>query len=604
VFGPEATAVIGGGSLTNEKAYLVGKLARLAFGTPHVDLNGRMCMSAAGAANVAAFGLDRAMTPLADLDDAHAVVVVGANLSSTYPVEIPRRINALRQRGGRVVVVDPRAGRWVAHGDLHLALRPGTDAVVANGILRELSRMGVVEEGFVRDRTTGLGEALAGAEPWTPDEVERVADVPAEHLREAARVIAADRVMYLHARGAEQQVTGSDNVLAWINVALLRGHVGRRGCGIDMLTGQRNGQGGREHGQRCDQLPGARSITDPTDRAAVAEHWGVDPSDLPGRGRTYVELFDDAHDGTVRAMLLLNSNPMVSAPDLGRTAQALRRLDHFVVVDLFLSETAAFADVVLPGSAFAEEEGTITTLEGRVIRCDQAVAPAAGRADIDVFRNLANRLGAGRHFSFVRGREVFEELRTVTAGAPADYSGITWERLRQDGGVFWPCPSEDHPGTPHLYEERFAHPDGRARFHRVDPAPPVLDERRPFVLTTGRVLHHYLSGNQTRRIEAQLAKVPIPVAEVHPRAAQDLGLVEHEPMSISSAVGEATVMWSPNPNLRPDTIFLPYHWPVANRLTAADQLDPRCKIPNLKVTPVSVTPVRSDAPSSAALTVT
>jgi assimilatory nitrate reductase catalytic subunit len=594
--GPDASAVLGSGSLTNEKAYLLGKLARLAIGTPHVDLNGRMCMSAAGTANTMAFGLDRAMTPLADLDQAEAVVVIGANLADTYPVEIPNRIAALRRRrGARVIVVDPRAGRWLERADLWLKLRPGTDAVVANGILRELSVLGAVDERFCDDRTFGLADALAGAEPWTPDEVERVADVPAERIREAARILTTDRVMYLHARGAEQQSTGTRNVLAWINVALARGHVGRSGCGIDMLTGQRNGQGGREMGQRCDQLPGARRVDDPGDRAVVSGRWGIDEADLPGAGRSYVELLDDAHDGRVRSMLLCGTNPMVSAPDLVRTARALRRLDHLVVMDLFLSETAAFADVVLPGSSWAEEEGTVTTLEGRVVRCDQAVAPVAERSDVDVLRNLANRLGAGRHLSFVRGREVFEEIRAVTAGAPADLSGMTWDRLRDEDGLFWPCPAgvdgrTDHPGTPRLYEDRFAHADGRARFHRIDPVLRTPDSGRPIFLTTGRVLHHYLSGNQTRRIQGHLAMAPVPVAEIHPVTAGWLGLVAGGLATIASAQGEIVVSWTPSDALRRDTIFLPYHWPVANSLTAADELDPESKIPNLRVTPVTVRP--------------
>jgi assimilatory nitrate reductase catalytic subunit len=521
-------------------------------------------------------------------------VVVGANISATYPVVIPSSIAKLRRRGGRVVVVDPRAGRFVTDEDCWLALRPGTDAVVANGLLREVARRGAIDEAFCAARTVGLGEALAGAQPWTPDAVAAVADVPAHRLREAAAVIAdADRVVYLHARGAEQQVGGVANVRAWLNLALARGHVGRPGCGIDMLTGQRNGQGGREHGQRCDQLPSGRTIDSPADRRIVAQRWGVDPASLPGRGRTYVELIADARAGAVAGMLLLSTNPMVSAPDLAHTATALDRLEHLVVIDPFLSETAARATVVLPGTAFGEVEGTITSLEGRVLRCDQALEPPGRRSEIDVLRNLANRLGAGRHFRPARGREVFDELRRVSAGGPVDYAGITWDRLRAEGGIFWPCPREDHPGTPMLHTERFGHPDGRARFARIDPQPPPepTSPARPLVLTTGRVLHHYLSGAQTRRIDAHNAVSPEPVAELHPATAEACGLAGGAPARLTTAHGQVDVAWTVNPRLRRDTVFLPYHWPVANRLTAADQLDPTARIPNLKVTPVHVGPV-------------
>jgi assimilatory nitrate reductase catalytic subunit len=445
--GDAANAVLSGGSLTNEVAYLVGKFARLALRTPHIDLNGRMCMTSAGAAYTQTFGVDRAPTPLAELARADAAVVIGANLSSTFPVVIPSLLAKLRRRGGTVIVVDPRAGRFVADGDCWLPLRPGTDAVVANGLLREIARLGAIDESFCSARTTGLGDALAAAEPWSPEAVEATADVPAARLREAAATLArADRVMYLHARGAEQQVTGVRNVRAWLNVALSRGHVGRPGCGIDM----RNGQGGREHGQRCDQLPSGRSIENPDHRHVVAGRWGVDEAALPRKGRTYVELIADARAGSVAGMLLLSTNPMVSAPDLDHTATALDTLEHLVVIDPFLSETAARAHVVLPGTTFGEIEGTITSLEGRVLRCDQAVPPAAGRSEIDILRNLANRLGAGRHFRHTCGRDVFDELRQVSAGGPVDYAGITWARLRDGDGVFWPGrgPSR-HADAPH-----------------------------------------------------------------------------------------------------------------------------------------------------------
>jgi assimilatory nitrate reductase catalytic subunit len=591
--GDAANAVLSGGSLTNEVAYLVGKFARLALRSPHVDLNGRMCMTSAGAAYTQTFGVDRAPTPLGELARAQVAVVIGANLSSTFPVVIPTLLAKLRRRGGRIIVVDPRAGRFVTDDDCWLALRPGTDAVVANGLLREIARRGAIDEPFCSARTVGLGEALAGAEPWTPEAVEGAADVPADRLREAAALLArADRVMYLHARGAEQQVTGVVNVRAWLNVALARGHVGRPGCGIDMLTGQRNGQGGREHGQRCDQLPSGRSIENPEHRREVAERWGVDDSALPRRGRTYVELLADARAGSVAGMLLLSTNPMVSAPDLSHTAAALGNLEHLVVIDPFLSETASRASVVLPGTTFGEIEGSITSLEGRVLRCDEAVPPAAGRSEIDILRNLANRLGAGTYFRHTRGRDVFDELRRLSAGGPVDYAGITWERLRESDGVFWPCPSEDHPGTPLLHTQRFGHPDGRARFARVDPSPPPepTTPSRPLVLATGRVLHHYLSGAQTRRIPAQVEVSPEPVLELHPETAAACGLADGEVAHVSSEQGQVVVAWTANPRLRKDTVFLPYHWPVANVLTAADQLDPTSRIPNFKVIPVGVRP--------------
>ncbi len=593
-FGPDANAVLSGGSLTNEKAYLMGKFARLALRTRHIDYNGRFCMVSAGSANMKAFGMDRAMTPLDELIDADVIVVVGANLSDAYPVMLPTTINKARQRGARVVAIDPRFGRWVQDDDMKIAIRPGTDGALFLGLLAEIERQGLLDVDFINARTVGFFDAIGAARPWRPEVVEAATDVPAATVRELARLIgSADRCMILHARGPEQQTMGTDNVLAMINVALACGHIGKPSCGINMLTGQRNGQGGREWGQRCNQLPAGRSIADHGHRAVVAERWGVEADDLPGVGATYVEILQMAGRGEIKGLLSISNNMSISAPDLTRVEEQMRALEHVVVIDPFLSEAAArHATVVLPGTTFAEEEGTITTIEGRVVRCDQAVAPVPRRADIDVLRNLARRLGVGHHFDFVRGREVFEEMRTVSAGGPNDYSGITWERARE--GVFWPCPDVRHPGTPRLYTERFAHPDGLARFHAVEfSTPPVLiDDEYPLVLTTGRLLAQYLSGNQTKRIPAQQSKAPGPYVELHPATAAALGLSEEDRVELRSRQGRSTVPWKANDRLRADTVFMPYHWRECNVLVAAD-LDPTSKIPGFKYTPISVSRLRA-----------
>lgn len=585
--GPDANAVLSGGSLTNEKAYLVGKFARLALGTRHIDYNGRFCMVSAGSANLRAFGLDRAMTPLDELERCEVIVVVGANLSDAYPVMVPKAINKARKRGARVVAIDPRFGRWVQDDDLQVALRPGSDGPLFLGLLAEVEAQGLIDRLYVTARTSGLDDALAAARPWTPEAVERATDIPAATVRELARLIAtARRCMILHARGPEQQTMGTDNVTAMINLALACGLPGRPGSGINMLTGQRNGQGGREWGQRCNQLPAGRSIADLDHRAVVAQRWGVEVDDLPGVGATYVEILQMAERGEIKGLLSISNNMSVSAPDLHRVERQMDALEHAVFIDPFLSTSAErHADVVLPGTTFAEEEGTITTIEGRVVRCDQAVAPVPLRSDIDIFRNLARRLGVLRKFDFVRGKEIFAEMRAVSAGGPNDYAGITWERARD--GVFWPCPDENHPGTPQLYTDRFAHADGKARFHPVTATEPpvVVDEDYPLVLTTGRHLAHYLSGNQTMRIAAQVAKAPGPYVELHPDTAADLALREDDRVVLRSRQGRSVVPWRPNPRLRPDTVFMPYHWRDCNVLVAAD-LDPTSKIPGFKYTPV------------------
>ena len=588
--GLAANAVLSGGSLTNEKVYLIGKLARLAFGTPHVDYNGRFCMAAAGKANTMAFGGARMMTPLSELESAEVVVVIGANLSAAFPVVIPQALARVRKRGGRVIVIDPRGSRFVQDGDLHLQLRPGTDSVLFNGLLREVVQRNLVDTEFVADRTNGFEQACSGAERFTPDVVALEADITPAELQEAAQLIGSTKhCIYLHGRGPEQQVGGVTNVLSIINLGLACGHVGRPGAGINMLTGQRNGQGGREWGQRCDQLPAGRSIANDNDRRVVAERWGVDPADLPPPGVDYTQILQKAGRKEIRGLLSICTNMSISGPDLGAIKQQMNELDHYVAIEPFFSASTRHADIILPGSTFAEEEGTITTIEGRVVRCDQAVEPVAGRGDLEIICELGSRLGAGKFFSFDNAQEVFDEMRAVSAGGRVDYSGMTWESLRERGGVFWPCPDDEHPGTPQLYVDEFWHDDGRARFHSIDTGavPSSTDDDYPLVMTNGRVLSQFLSGNQTMRIPAQNAKDPHPILEVHPDTAEAVGLVPGEQVRITSRTGVANVAWKPSEDLRLDTVYLPYHWPECNTLVAAD-LDPLCKIPAFKYSAVSL----------------
>lgn len=587
--GAAANAVLGGGSLTNEKGYLLGKLARLGFRTPNTDLNGRLCMSTAAAAATGAFGLDRAMTPIEEVANAQVLVVVGANLANSYPLVLPH-LRRFRDRGGTMIVVDPRTNRFTEQAAVHLPLRPGTDAALANGLLHLIATEGLLDEDFVEERTTGLADALAAAEDWGPERVAAVCDVGLEALVEAARLIgSADRVLFWLARGPEQQTSGVQNTLAYINVALAVGAVGRPGCGIVSLTGQRNGQGGREHGMRADQLPGYRRVDDPVHRREVAAAWGVDEAELPGRGLTYVEILRAAAGGDVRGLLTISTNPAVSSPNGALTERALAALDHLVVIDPFFSETARHATVVLPGSTFAEEEGTVTTIDGRVVRIDPAIPSPAGLDDIAILTALGAGLGSPELFPPLGGRALFEEIRRVTAGAPADYSGITWDRIRETGEEFWPLPEPGGEGPRLLFEKRFAHDDGRARFHAIDPEFPAEQPspNLPMVMTTGRVLAHYLSGAQTRRIPTQVERAPEPVAELHPETAARLGLVPTDSVVVTNERASLTLRWTPSAGLRRDTVFVPFHWPGINDLTS-DALDPVSGIAGVKHTPVRV----------------
>lgn len=526
--GADAVGVFGGGGLTNEKAYALGKFARVVLGTSQIDYNGRFCMSSAAAAHQRAFGLDRGLPfPLEDIPRSGCVILVGSNLAETMPPAL-RYLTELRENGGRLIVIDPRRTRTAEQADLHLAPRPGTDLALALGLLHLVVAEGRVDEEFVRTRTRGWEEARAGAMAHWPELVERICGVPVTRLREAVELFCgAESGMVLTARGPEQQAKGTETVGACINFCLATGRAGRPFSGYGCLTGQGNGQGGREHGQKADQLPGYRKLTDPAARRHVAGVWGVDPDSLPGPGRSAYELLD-ALGQDVRALLVMGSNPVVSAPHASHVEQRLASLDFLVVADVVLSETAALADVVLPVTQWAEESGTTTSLEGRVLLRRRALDPPEGvRSDLEVLHALAGLLGHGKGFP-ADPAEVFEELRRASAGGAADYAGITYERIAAEDGVFWPCPDEDHPGTPRLFLDRFATEDGRASFvpvvHRA--AAEETDREYPVVLTTGRVVAQYQSGAQTRRVAELNAAAPGPFVELHPRLAERIGVAE------------------------------------------------------------------------------
>ncbi|WP_408897692.1 molybdopterin oxidoreductase family protein [Nocardioides sp. R1-1] len=599
--GNDAVAVFGGGGLTNEKAYQLGKFARVALGTSQIDYNGRWCMSSAASAGNQAFGVDRGLPfPLADVEQADVVVLVGSNLAETMP-PAARHLDRLRERGGRLVVVDPRLTPTAARADLFLQPVPGTDLALALGVLHLLDAQGLVDEEYVATRTTGFDDVRRAAAAWWPERVERTTGIATDELRALVALLAGSaasaggergdrrpRVMVLTARGAEQHAQGTATVLGWIDVALALGMPGRPYAGYGCLTGQGNGQGGREHGQKADQLPGYRMIDDPAARAHVAEVWGVSPEELPGKGRSAYELLDAlGRDDGPKALLVHASNIVVSAPNATHVAQRLESLELLVVCDIVMSETAALADVVLPVTQWAEETGTMTNLEGRVILRRQAVAAPAGvRSDLEVIAGIAQRLGAPVDFS-TDPEEIFAELGRASAGGKADYSGISYARIAEEDGVFWPCPAvaegeQPHPGTPRLFADSFPTPDGRARFVVPEYAGPAEepDPSYPVHLTTGRVLAQYQSGAQTRRIRELSDEGAF--VEMHPMLAERIGAHDGHPVVVRTRRGEMKAPARVVTTIRPDTVFVPFHWVGANRLTN-DALDPSSRMPEFKV---------------------
>lgn len=593
-FGKDAFAMLSGVSLNNEKSYLVGKFARVALQTPHLDYNGRLCMVSAGAGNKMAFGIDRAANPWSDLLETKLIVVAGSNIGECFPT-LTDYLWKARDRGAKLIVIDPRQTPVARTADLYLAVRPGGDSALMNGILRLLIEWEKIDQDFVANCTVGFEGVRQALGEMSLDEAARLSGIPENQIEQAARMWAdAGRSILLHARGIEHHTKGVDNVLSCINLVLATGRIGSPGSGYGTITGQGNGQGGREHGHKCDQLPGNRDIENPEHRQYISQVWGIPEPDLPHKGLTAQEIVDAIHAGQIKGLLSICFNPLVSLPDTRHTREALERLEFFAVIDFFLSETAQHADVVLAGSLHEEDDGTTTTAEGRVVRCRQAVdPPGKARQDWRILCEIAERLGRGSYFQYTRPQEIFDELRVASHGGTADYFGISYEKIDQDYGIFWPCPTDEHPGTPRLFEDKRSYfPDGKFRFNavRYRPSAEETDTEYPVILTTGRVVSQYLSGTQTRRIGMLVDQYPEPVVEMHPDLAATYGIRTGDRVRVTSRRGSLEVPALVTRTIRKDTVFIPYHWPgkkSANQLTNR-ALDPVSKIPEFKVSAVKL----------------
>ncbi|MCB9592893.1 MAG: molybdopterin oxidoreductase family protein [Sandaracinaceae bacterium] len=616
--GPDAFAVLSGASLTTEKTYLMGKFAHMCLRTANIDYNGRLCMVSAGAGNKKAFGVDRAANPWNDILGAEVILVTGANVAECAPITTNYLWQA-REHGAKIIVVDPRITPLARTCDLFMPIKPGRDAALFSGLLHLMIENDWLDHDFIEQHTVGFERVAEEVRKWNPRRTAEVTGIAEKSIRQAAEWWGPAKTSFLmHARGIEHHSHGVQNVLSTINIVLASGRIGRPNCGYATITGQANGQGGREHGQKCDQLPGGRDLANPDHRAHVAGVWGMDPDELPQPGVDAYEIIRKADAGEIKGLLSICFNPVVSLPDNNFVRKALEKLDFFVAIDFFLSETARYADVVLPGSLQEEDEGTVTQVEGRIVRINKAVdPPGEARQDWRVIQDIAKALGREKGLTFASPGEMFEELRAASKGGVCDYSGVTYERIEENFGVFWPCPDETPPGapelgpqgTPRLFEPGswnpvakgagpFYFPDGKARFNPTPYEGPAedVDSDYPIILTTGRVVSQFLSGNQTRRIGPLVDHYPEPKCEMHPRLAARLGIADADWVTVESRRGTCTVRASVVKTIRPDTVFLPYHWggrKSANQLTIAAQ-DPISKIPEYKVCAVRVT--KAEAP--------
>ena len=609
-YGPDAFALLSGASLTTEKTYLMGKFARMCLRTRHIDYNGRLCMVSAAAGNKKAFGIDRAANPWSDILGADVVWVSGANIAECAPITTDYVWQA-RERGAKVIVVDPRLTPLARTCSLFMPIKPGRDVALFNGILHLMIEHDWLDHAFINNHTVGFDAVAEHVREWTPTRTAQVTGIAEKTIRQAAEWWGQAKTSFLmHARGIEHHSHGVQNVLGAINLVLASGRIGRPNCGYATITGQANGQGGREHGQKADQLPGARDIENPAHREYIAGVWGMDPNEIPHAGVDAYELFRKIDRGEIKGLLSICFNPVVSLPDNSYVRAQLQKLEFYVAIDFFLNETARYAHVVLPGSQQEEDEGVVVSAEGRAIKINKAVdCPGEAQQDWRIIQDIAKALQREKGFTFQNPGEILDELRIASKGGVADWSGISYEKIERQNGVFWPCRSEDDPGTPRLFEPSswnpvaqgkgpFYFPDGKAHFNVATYTPPAedLDSDYPIFLTTGRVISQFLSGTQTRRIGPLMDPYPEPRVEIHPILAEKLGIADGDWVTVESRRGTTTLQALVVKSIRPDTVFIPYHWAgrlSVNQLTIAAQ-DPISKIPEYKVCAVRVR--RADGP--------
>ena len=575
---PNSVGVFGGGSLTNEKVYLLGKFARVGLKTKNIDYNGRYCMSSAATALNMTFNLDRGLPfPVKDLEQADCILIFGANIAETLP-PLMQFLKGAKKNGSSIYTLDPRQTVTSSMAKKHILLKPGTDATFAAGLLHLLQKEGKLDP-VALERANHISEVLESVKDLNPERVAQRCGIALEDFLEVFQAYSsAQNALILSGRGAEQHVHGTDTVQALINLAFLAGHVGKSGGGYGTLTGQGNGQGGREHGQKADQLPGYRSLGNSQHRLEMAQFWGVPESELPQAGISAQELLLECGH-SVKALLVIASNPVVSAAGSRTVTERLQALECLVVIDFFLSETAALADVVFPGSQWAEEGGTMTNFEGRVQIRGQALERAAGAySDAEILCEIAGRMGRGEFFDYSSFDALQTEFFASTRGGIADYSGLSKSRLLERS-FQWPILDSSSEGTPYPYSFPFPTPDGKARLRAVSVA--LEQDENALYFTTGRLSGQYQSGTQTRRNPRLSGELTV---QIHPRTAQQYALEPGESVRLSSAEGELVLPLTLSAKIREDTLFAPFHWPgSANVLVSSAQLDPLSRMPAFKL---------------------
>ncbi|MDY0296168.1 MAG: formate dehydrogenase subunit alpha [Acidobacteriota bacterium] len=576
--GPDSLAGLSSARCTNEENFVFQKFMRAVIGTNNVDHCARLCHASTVAGLASTFGSGAMTNSIEELEHADVILVTGSNTTETHPVIATRIKRAVLFHGAKLIVVDPRKIDLVKYATVWMRQRNGTDVAWMNGMMNVILKEGLEDKEYIASRTEGYEEFKKVVEKYTPEKVEEITGIPKEKIIEAARIYAnAKAASIVYSMGITQHTTGTDNVRSTANLSMLTGNVGKESAGVNPLRGQNNVQGACDMGALPNVYPGYQAVTLPAAKEKFSAAWGREMDDKVGL--TVVEMMNAAAEKKVKAMYLMGENPMVSDPNLNHVKEALEALDFLVVQDIFLTETAQMADVVLPVMLFAEKEGNYTNTERRVLWLNKAVdAPGKCRVDWEIVCEIARRMGYAMDYDSIK--DIIDEINALTP----QYAGITYERIMNGERLQWPCPDASHPGTKFLHKDKFAR--GKGLFFPVEHIPPAEwpDEAYPFMLSTGRILFHYHTGSMSRRAQALNEYVEGPYMEMHARDMERMNIRHGEEVLVSSRRGQIKTVAMQSDRVDEKSVFIPFHFAeaAANVLTN-DALDPVAKIPEFKV---------------------
>lgn len=588
--GGDALGTFCSAKATNEDNYLFQKFVRAVLGTNNIDHCSRLCHAASVAGLQIAIGSSAMSNSIAEMKDLEVFIVTGSNTSETHPVISTFLREAVVRNGAKLIVIDPRQIEMSQFADYYLQLKPGTDVVLFQALANVIVEEELFDTSFIDARVEGFEEYIPSLKTFTPEYAEEICGVPADLVRSAARVYAgADRAAIYWGMGISQSVHGTDNAVSLANLALLTGNIGKSGTGLNPLRGQNNVQGCSDSGGLPNVYPGYQLVSDPDIRAKFEKKWGVELDPEPGL--TTMEMVDAAENGVIKGYYIMGENPMMSEPDLLHVRHVMEGMEFVLYQDIFMNETGEYADVILPAVSFAEKDGTFTNSDRRVQLIRKAILPPGeARPDWQIIQELATRVenkldrktSAG--FDFIQPADIWDEMADLTP----PLQGISHSRIELESGVHWPCPTEDHPGTPYLFKDTF--PRGRGKLTPLSyrPSAELPDKEYPLILSTGRVLYHWHGGTMTRR--SKLDDIyPEAIVEIHPTDANKIGISSGGWVKVKSRRGEIEVKTLITERSPKGTVFIPFHFAeaAANILTL-DARDPQAKIPDYKVCAVAV----------------